>query len=172
MTGFADILIVGSYFIEKIKETGYDGHIKVDDLYTYLYEAFVNFIYTMNWEYRGNQSAFTNISIFDKYFLKSLLDDYQSPIDFKSPSIETVQFVQEIFLKAMNDELTRSPITFPVTTACFSVVTEDELNDPEWNGYELNELKDKEFVKKIAHYNKKYGFINIYAGETSQLSSC
>lgn len=56
-TGLADILVVGSHFVRKIKETGYDGHIKVNDLHQYLYEILVNFIYTLNWEYRGNRAT-------------------------------------------------------------------------------------------------------------------
>lgn len=72
----------------------------------------------------------------------------------------------------MNDELERSPLTFPVTTACFSVVTKEEAESDEWKGYEINEPKDKDFVRYIAEKNKKFGFINMYSGETSQLSSC
>lgn len=48
MTGFADLFIVGSHYVDKIKETGYDGHIKVDDIKTYLSEKIRNFIYTVN----------------------------------------------------------------------------------------------------------------------------
>lgn len=173
MTGFADLFIVGSYYVDLIKETGYDGHIRVDDLKTYLSEEITSFIYTINWEFRGNQSPFTNVSIFDKYFLQSLCSEYSSPITHKSPTIETVQMLQEIFIDVMNKELERTPLTFPVTTACFSIVSEEESkNSEEWKGYQINEPKDKDFVKFIAEKNKKFGFINMYAGETSQLSSC
>lgn len=171
-TGLADILVVGSHFVRKIKETGYDGHIKVNDLHQYLYEILVNFIYTLNWEYRGNQSPFTNISVYDDYFLDNFINDYYSPIDGKPVDKEIVKFLQDIFIDAMNDELSRNPITFPVTTACFSVITQADLDSGEWDGFELNEAKDKNFVKYIAEKNKKFCFINMYAGETSQLSSC
>lgn len=171
-TGLADILVVGSHFVKKIKETGYDGHIKVNDIHQYIYEILVNFIYTLNWEYRGNQSPFTNISIYDDYFLDNFINDYHSPIDGQPPDKEVIKFLQDIFINAMNDELSRNPITFPVTTACFSVITQDDLDSGKWNGFELNEAKDKNFVKYIAEKNKKFCFINMYAGETSQLSSC
>lgn len=172
-TGIADFLIVCSYFVEKIKETGYDGHIKIHDLKTYISEELRSFIYTVNWEFRGNQSPFTNVSIFDKYFLESLVPEYYSSLTGKPSSIETVQMIQEIFIDAMNEELERSPNTFPVTTACFSVLTQEEVdNSEEWKGRSVNELKDDEFCRFIAEKNKKFGFINIYAGETSQLSSC
>lgn len=117
----------------------------------------------------GN-SPFSNVSVMDKYFLESLVPSYT--IDGKAPEIETIQMLQEIFIDAMNDELSRSHLTFPVTTACFSVVSKEEANSDEWKGFEQNEIKDKEFLKLIAEKNKKFGFINFYCGETSQLSSC
>jgi len=109
----------------------------------------------------GN-SAFTNISIFDDNFLNELVPEYKF-INEKGeqviPKFETVKKTQEIFLDVMNEELTRTPVTFPVTTACISV---DEDNNP----------KDQKFIKMIAEKNKQFGFINIYCGKTSTLSSC
>ncbi len=105
----------------------------------------------------GN-SPFTNVSIYDKYFLESLKEDYIFP-DGSTPDMEIVNELQKLFLEIMNEELARTPITFPVTTACFSI---DKKNN----------IKDKSFVKLVAKYNKKYGFINIFCGESSVLSSC
>ena len=68
--------------------------------------------------------------------------------------------------------LLNSNIYSPVTTACFSVVTAEEAKSEEWKGYEVGEIKDKEFLKYIAEQNLQFGFINFYCGETSQLSSC
>jgi ribonucleoside-triphosphate reductase len=59
----------------------------------------------------------------------------------------------------MNEELRRTPITFPVVTACLSV-------DGEGN------IKDDEFLELVSEKNLEYGFINIYCGKTSTLSSC
>ena len=67
--------------------------------------------------------------------------------------------------------LLNSNIYRPVTTACFSVVTAEEAKSEEWKGYEVGEIKDKEFLKYIAEQNLQFGFINFYCGETSQLSS-
>ena len=107
----------------------------------------------------------------DKYFLESLRVSYTDRDTGEAPRIETIQLLQEVYLEAMNDELTRSPLTFPVTTACFSVVTKEEAESEEWQGYSVGEIKDKEFLQYIAEQNLKYGFINFYCGETSQLSS-
>lgn len=64
-----------------------------------------------------------------------------------------------MFLDIMNHELERTPVTFPISTACFSI---DDNND----------IMDEEFLDMVSEKNMKYGFINIYAGKTSTLSSC
>ena len=155
-TGIADVFIVASHYIDMIKKTGYDGHIKVDLINTYISEKIRSFIYTLNWTFRGNQSPFTNCSIYDKYFLESLVKDYI--FEEGVPEIETVQQVQKIYIEAMNSELQRTNLTFPVTTACFKV--------------EEGEIKDKDFLDYIAKQNIEFGFINMYYGKTSTLSSC
>ena len=155
-SGFSDALIVASTYVDKIIETGQDGHINIgkniEDIKTYVKEKLTEFIYTVNWPFRGGQSPFSNLSVYDKPFLEHLCPDYGA-------NIETVQMLQELYLDAMNDEMARTPLTFPVTTACFCT---DEDNN----------LKDKEFAKFIAEKNLKYGFINIYNGKTTNLSSC
>jgi len=105
----------------------------------------------------GN-SCFTNISIYDDNFLLDLQKDYIYP-DGTNMDIEIVKMLQDLFLTIMNEELHRTAITFPITTACFSI---DENNN----------IKDKEFVDFISKHNKKFGFINIFCGSTSKLSSC
>lgn len=128
------------------------------NVWKYVSETLGSLIYTINQPMRGNQSPFTNISIFDSPFLESLCDNYQFP-DGNKPSLKTVQKVQELFLDIMNRELSRTPVTFPVTTACFSI---DEQHN----------IIDEDFAKMIAEKNQQFGFINIYCGETSTLSSC
>ena len=160
-TGLADMLIVMSYYVNNILKTKQDAHFKFateEDVWRYVKENLISFIYTINQPMRANQSPFTNVSVYDKYFLEKLCDDYMFP-DGSSPNIEIVQKIQDIYLTIMNSELERTPLTFPVTTACFSV-------DGEKN------IKDEEFLRFISEHNKKYGFINIYCGNTSTLSSC
>ena len=165
-TGIATFLLVASHYVRQIMETGYDGHVKIVDVEPvldmkrvriYLKEKLTEFIYTVNWTFRGNQSPFSNLSVYDEGFLYSLCPEY---VLFGRPADpEIVKFVQEVYLDAMNEELARTPLTFPVTTACFC--TDEEGN-----------IEDKEFMKFIAEKNLKYGFINIYCGKSSTLSSC
>lgn len=160
-TGLADLLIVASRYIDDILTTGYDNHVKIgkeDRVWTYVAEQLTSLIYTLNWEFRGNQSPFTNVSVYDDNFLGQLAPAYV--INGTAPRIETVKKVQDIFLSCFNQVLERDPATFPVVTACFSPAEDDK------------ELADPAFVKRIAEHNLKFGFINIYVGETSTLSSC
>lgn len=160
-TGLADMLVVMSYYVNNIIDTKSDAHFNFateEDCWSYIRENLVSFIYTINQPMRANQSPFTNISIYDDYFLDSMCEDYIF-IDGSSPNKEIVKKLQKIYLDIMNEELKRTPLTFPVTTACFSV-------DKEKN------IQDNEFLEFISKQNQEYGFINIYCGDSSTLSSC
>jgi len=161
-TGLADVFIVMSYYVDKLLETKTDAHYTFrtkEDCWNYVRENIISFIYTINQPNRsGLQSPFTNVSVYDKYFLESLKENYIFP-DGSTMNIKTIQKIQEMFMDIMNQELKRTPITFPVTTACFSI-----------NGD--NTLRDKDFIKVVAKYNKEYGYINLFCGKSSLLSSC
>ena len=160
-TGLADLLIVMSYYVKNILNTLSDANFKFDSkesAWKYVEENIVSFIYTINQPMRGNQSCFTNISIYDDIFLNSMKNDYVFP-DGSNIDIELVKELQNMFLTIMNNEMQRTTVTFPITTACFSV-------------NENKEIIDKEFIKFIAKHNQKFGFINIYCGSSSTLSSC
>ena len=73
--------------------------------------------------------------------------------------MKIVQKMQDIYIDIMNRELARKPITFPVSTACFAI--DDEHN-----------IMDEDFLQYIAEKNLKFGFINMYSGKSSTLSSC
>ena len=105
----------------------------------------------------GN-SPFTNLSVYDDNFLDKLCADYIFP-DGSTPDKEIVKKLQNIYLDIMNEELQRTPLTFPVTTACFSIDKD-------------NNIQDKAFLHNIAQKNLQWGFINMYAGSSSTLSSC
>ena len=163
-TGLADLLIVMSIYAKKILATGEDAHFKLegeDNCWQYIESLLTGFIYRLNQPYRGSQSLFSNVSVFDKYFLEGLLPSYSLEIEGEvySAEMEIVQKMQDIYIDIMNRELARKPITFPVTTACFSI--DEDKN-----------ILDKEFLTYISEKNLKFGFINMYSGKSSTLSSC
>lgn len=159
--GLADLFIVMGYYVDRILESKSDAgfHFATEaDCWKYVKENLVSFIYTVNQPSRANQSPFTNVSLFDDAFLENLAPEYVFP-DGKAPTISTIKKIQEIFIDTMNEELRRTPVTFPVTTACFSVNDENDIND-------------KAFLDMISEKNMEFGFINLYCGKTSTLSSC
>lgn len=160
-TGLADLLVVMSYYVSNILKTKKDAHFTFaseEDCWTYVRENLISFIYTVNQPMRANQSPFTNVSVYDNFFLDKLINDYIFP-DGSSPDKNIVKKIQEIYLDIMNSELERTPLTFPVTTACFSIDKDNNIND-------------ENFLRMISEKNKKFGFINIYCGDSSTLSSC
>jgi anaerobic ribonucleoside-triphosphate reductase len=161
-TGLADLFIVMSYYVKNILDTKRDAHFKFEtdeDCWAYIKETIVSFIYTINQPNRsGLQSPYTNVSVYDRAFIDKLKDDYLFP-DGSNPDPEVVMALQELYIDIMNEELSRTPITFPVTSACFSV--DDDLN-----------INDQEFKKMIAHKSEDFGFMNFYIGKTSTVSSC
>jgi len=161
-TGIADLFVIMGWYVDKILENKSDGHFSfrtLNDCWSYVGETLASLIYTLNQPFRSAiQTPFTNVSIYDDKFLESIVSEYQFPNKI-SPKIETIKKIQEVFLDVMNKELTRTPVTFPVVTACFCV-------DKEKN------IVDEEFLSMIADKNKDYGFINLYCGDTSTLSSC
>ena len=160
-TGLADLLVVMSYYVRNILATHSDAHFQFateDDCWAYIEENLVSFVYTVNQPMRANQSPFTNVSVYDDYFLDKVCDDYVFP-DASSPDKAIIKRLQGMFLDIMNTELRRTSLTFPVTTACFSI-------DADHN------IRDEEFLTFIAEKNREFGFINIYCGDSSTLSSC
>lgn len=150
--GLADFLICLSYFYDKEIQMGAitDADVK---------QQLQSFIFSVNQPFRGgHQSAFTNVSLFDKEFLTKLCGEYHFP-DGACPKVESVQKLQIMYMDVMNETLEKTPCTFPVTTACFSV---DEHRN----------IKDEEFLRIVAEKNLKFGWINYYSGSTSTLSSC
>lgn len=159
--GLADMLVVMSYFVKNILETKTDAHFSFrteEDCWNYVKENLVSFIYTINQPMRANQSPFTNVSLYDRNFINQIKDDYLFP-DGTTVDVEILEKLQELFMSIMIEELRRTPVTFPIQTACFSV-------DADGN------ILDEKFAATIAKYNIEFGQINIYCGDSSTLSSC
>jgi len=150
--GLADFLICLSYYYDKELLAGKITDEEVE-------QQLQSFIFSVNQPFRGgHQSAFTNVSLFDKNFLKKLCDEYRFP-DGSKPNPETVDRLQRMYMDVMNETLDNTPCTFPVTTACFSV--DEDKN-----------ILDEKFLYNVCVRNLKYGWINYYSGSTSTLSSC
>lgn len=157
--GLADLLICASWFIEKMIVEEENDPYEEMRTWKQAKQELQSFVYAVNQPSRGGQqSPFTNVSVFDDVFLAKLVDEYIFP-DGTKVSISTVKKLQEIFVDLMNEVLRESPATFPITTACFAVD-------------ENKKILDETFLDFVTEKNMEFGFMNIYAGQTSTLSSC
>jgi len=77
---------------------------------------------------RNYQSTFWNISLFDKNYFESLFGTFYFP-DFTQPSWESVQKLQNFFMKWFNEERTKALLTFPVVTAAMVVDEEKPIDE-------------------------------------------
>ena len=162
--GLADLLLTMSAYAKRVLTVKGDQHVNFvseEDCWTYIKEKMTNFIYFLNQPNRVVQSLFSNVSIYDDNFLDTLLDYYfieaDDTIYFAEKDI--VKRMQVMFLETMNDIMEQRITTFPVVTACFSL--DDERN-----------ILDDNFLKMVLEMDKKFRFVNLYAGATSTLSSC
>ena len=161
-TGMADLLIVMACFVDKALETNSDGSFRFQsagDVWRYVNDLLTSLIYTLNQPlFRGNQSPFTNVTVYDDVFLDELIPKYV--INGRTPSKETIKHLQMNLLGIMNEELARTPLTFPVITAAMA-------KDSEGN------IRDREFLNEIAGYNLMYGFIQFFHSEdVATIASC
>lgn len=117
-----------------------------------------NLVYSLNFSFRGSQSAFTNVSLYDRVFLRELFANTVMP-DGSKADLDSVLKLQEIFAYWYNEESMKQSFTFPVLTANLAV--DDDRN-----------ILDDEFLRFVSEINLPYGMYNIYTGPPTCLSSC
>lgn len=107
---------------------------------------------------RGNQSVFWNISVFDKYYFRSLFSDFVFP-DGTTPNEETLLALQQFFLEWQRKERENELLTYPVVTA--ALLTENE------------KPKDKHFADYLAYQMSKGLSFFVYMSDSADsLASC
>lgn len=76
---------------------------------------------------RGYQSPFTNFNVFDSYYWHTMFDDFFFP-DGTQPHWEAVNWLQKRYMKWLNQERTKTLLTFPVMTVCLLTDSKDVLD--------------------------------------------
>ena len=164
--GLADLLLTISCYAARILDVKGDHQVNFvseEDCWTYIRAKLRNFVYFLNQPNRIVQSLFSNVSIYDDHFLDTLLEYYfiedktSGKMYFAEKDI--VKRLQEMFIDIMNEVMSERITTFPVVTACFSL--DEDRN-----------IQEEDFLKWVLEADKKFRFINLYAGATSTLSSC
>jgi len=152
-----DLLAYAEYFIRKdYGEEWYNDEASI----RHVKQGFQQWIYGVNDKARGNQSPFTNVSIFDKYWRKAMFENHTNP-DFSTCDLENLKRTQRLFVDVMIEEQIDNPFTFPVMTAC-------QLKDPE-----TGEIMDKDWLDWLAGKLVENKLVNIYTSSSvDSLSSC
>jgi ribonucleoside-triphosphate reductase len=137
-TGIADFLIFFSWFVQRALEgvyieEGLDVSIfKTREdfekaVWNHAKSELTSFIYDINFNYRSDQTLFTNVSLYDNYFLENLLSEIKMPEMPYAIDRSVVMQVQYMYMEIMNEELRRTPLTYPVTTATFTRYNKEEI---------------------------------------------
>jgi len=76
---------------------------------------------------RGYQSPFTNFNVFDFYYWHTMFNDFVFP-DGTKPHWDAVNWLQKRYMKWLNEERTKTLLTFPVMTVCLLTDGKDVLD--------------------------------------------
>lgn len=155
--GMPNVLIWAWYFWKKDVEDGY--YMKDPDYY--LRQQFQKFIYRLNQPFlRIDQSAFTNISIFDRPYLESLFGGTEFPDGtFAIDHIEDLIELQKIFMEVVSDIRKSNMFTYPVLT--YSLLYID------------NKFVDEDFARWCSNHNIKWSDSNFFVSDNvGVLSNC
>jgi ribonucleoside-triphosphate reductase len=89
---------------------------------------------------RNFQSAFWNISIFDRFYFEALFEHFRFP-DGTAPEWESLNKLQKFFMKWFNKEREKDLLTFPVVTVSL-LNTGTSIVDEEYKEFVTNELSE------------------------------
>lgn len=157
--GLPNFLVYAYYFWKKDCEEGY--YIKSPEYYRD--QCFQEIIFRLNQPYlrSGIQSAFTNFSIFDKYYLLALFGDKKYPDG--SMIIDYIDAIKQFQLDFMRVRIkimeTSNVFTFPVVS--YSMI------------FKNHKFSDEEYAKECCRINMKYCDSNFFNSDTvTSLSNC
>lgn len=155
--GIPNVLVWTYYFLKKDTESGY---VNKDPNY-YIRQAFQKLIYRLNQPFmRIDQSAFVNMSVFDRPYAESLFGGLEYPdgtlfIDH----IEEFMDHQKTFMEVVKEVRKQNMFTFPVLTCSLL--------------YKDGKFVDEEFARYCSDNNLEYSDYNFFTSSTvDALSNC
>ena len=155
--GLPNVIIWAYYFWKKDVENNY----VLKDPDTYLRQNFQKFIYRLNQPFlRIDQTAFTNVSIFDRPYLEGLFGGVEFPDGtFAADQIEELIECQKTFMEVVSEIRSQSMFTFPVLT--YSLYYKD------------GKFVDEEFARWASDHNMKWNDSNFFVSDDiGILSNC
>ena len=171
--GLPNVLIWAWYFWKKDVEDGY--YMKDPDYYAR--QQFQKFIYRLNQPFlRIDQSAFTNVSIFDRPYLESLFGGIEFPDGtYAIDHIEDLINFQKVFMEEVSEIREVNMFTYPVLT--YSLLKRDDLTEEKikemvhtrnWDIF-----VDKDFAYWCSTHNITWSDSNFFcSSDVSTLSNC
>ena len=145
------------WYIDKNNE-----YMGITDWNKYARQNIQRFIYAVNQPCvrDGQQSAFTNTSVFDREYLMALFGGSEFPNgEFMVDHIEEIMEFQKIYMEVMSDIRSENMFTFPVST--ISLVRKD------------GKFVDEEFAEWAIKHNMKWSDSNLFIDDNvSSLSNC
>ena len=150
------------YFWKKDVEQDYLGIKTSENEEKYARQNFQRFIYAVNQPYvrDGQQSAFTNTSVFDRPYFEALFGGSEFPdgsfmIDFEEPIIMFQKWYMEEMAKTRSENM----FTFPVST--ISLLRQD------------GKFVDKDFATWAIKHNMQWSDSNLFVDSSvNSLSNC
>lgn len=160
--GLPNLIPYMFYFWNKDKQADYLGITTSESAEGYARQNFQRFIYAVNQPYvrDGQQSAFTNTSVFDKPYFEALFGGAEFPdgtfmIDYEDEIIEFQKWYMEQMAKTRNENM----FTFPVNTISLL--------------YQNGDFIDPDFAEWAIRHNMKWSDSNIFVDDSvNSLSNC
>lgn len=155
--GMPNVLIWAWYFWKKDVEEGY--YMKDPDYY--LRQQYQKLVYRLNQPFlRIDQSAFTNVSIFDRPYLESLFGGMEFPDGTLAiDHIEELVECQKVFMDVVSEIRETNMFTYPVLT--YSLLYKD------------GKFEDEEFARWCSKHNIKWSDSNFFVSDNvGVLSNC
>jgi len=155
--GMPNVLIWAWWFWKKDVE---DGYYMKDPQY-YLRQNFQKFLFRLNQPFlRIDQSAFTNVSIFDRPYLESLFGGVEFPDGTLAiDHIEDLIECQKVFMEVVSETREINMFTYPVLT--YSLL------------YQEGKFQDEDFARWCSKHNIKWSDSNFFVSDNvGVLSNC
>lgn len=163
-----EFLMYMNYFIEQ--EYGEDYYLRADEVVDLskkrrtidkvITDCFQQVVYSINQPSgaRNFQSVFWNISYYDRYYFQSIFGEFRFP-NGDRPHWDSLNWLQQRFMRWFNAERTHAVLTFPVET--MALLSE--------NG----DVKDKEYADFTAQmYAEGHSFFTYLSDNADSLASC
>lgn len=172
--GLPNVLIWAWYFWKKDVEDGY--YMKNPDYY--LRQQYQKFIFRLNQPFlRIDQSAFTNVSIFDRPYLENIFGGIEFPDGtFAIDHIEDLIESQKIFMEVVAEiRRTQSMFTYPVLS--YSLLKRKDFKPGEIENMmktnDWNVFVDNDFARWCSDHNIEYSDSNFFCSDNvGVLSNC